>query len=72
LGHHGSEGLHLGLQLVVLLSKLRGHACSLLHLVCRGVLLPPSYDAFLVSLVMFTKSMLMLTTDGFKLRLELL
>jgi hypothetical protein len=57
---------------VVLLSKLRGRTCSLLHLVYHGVLLPLSYDAFLVSLVMFTKSMLMLTTDGFKLRLELL
>jgi hypothetical protein len=71
LGHCGSEGHHLELQLVVLLSKLRGHTRSLLHLVLCSVLLPPSYVALLVSLIMLTKSMLALMVDRFKLGLEL-
>jgi hypothetical protein len=58
--------------LVVFLSKTRGHTCGILHLVLGSVLLPPSYDAFLVSLVALTKSVLTLTVDGFKLRLKLL
>jgi hypothetical protein len=72
LGHRGSEGLHLKLQLAVLLGKLRGRTCGILHLVHCGVLLPLSYDTFLVNLIVLTKSMLTLTADGFKLRLKLL
>jgi hypothetical protein len=70
LGHHDSKGFHLRLQLAVLLGKPRGRACSLLHLVLHGVLLPPSYVALFASLVMLTKSMLALTADGVKLGLE--
>jgi hypothetical protein len=71
LGHRGTEGLYLGLQLAVLLSKPRGHARSLLYLVIHGVLLPLSYVALLASLIALTKSMLALTADRFKLGLEL-
>jgi hypothetical protein len=45
--------------------------CGILHLVLYGGLLPLSHDAFLASLVALTKSMLTLTTDRFKLGLEL-
>jgi hypothetical protein len=71
LGHHGSEGLHLRLELAVLLSKLRGCTYTILHLVRCGVSLLLSYDALLVSLAMFTNTMLTLMVDGSKLRLEL-
>jgi hypothetical protein len=70
LGHRGSEGLHLGLQLVVLLGKPRGRTRGILHLVLYGGLLPLSYDAFLAMLIALTKSMLTHTADGFKLGLE--
>jgi hypothetical protein len=70
LGHRGSEGFHLGLQLAVLLGKPRGHALSLLHPVLHGVLLPLSYVALLASLVALEKSMLALMVDGVKLGLE--
>jgi hypothetical protein len=71
LGHRGSEGFHLGLYLAVLLGKLRGRKYSLLPLVRRGVLLIPSYNALLASLVALTKIMLTLTADRFKPGLEL-
>jgi hypothetical protein len=71
LGHRGSEELHLGLQLAVLIGKLRGRTCSHLHLVRCSIPLLLSYDALLASLVVLAKSLLTLTTDGSKLGLEL-
>jgi hypothetical protein len=62
--------LHLGLLLAVLLGKPRGRKRGILHLVLYGGLLPPSYDAFLASLIVLTKSMLTLMADGFKLGLQ--
>jgi hypothetical protein len=70
LGHRGSEGFHLELQLTVLLSKPRGHTCSLLHPVLCGVLIPPSYVALFVSLVALAKSLLTLMANEVKLGLE--
>jgi hypothetical protein len=58
-------------KLAVLLGKLRGHMCSLLHLVRCGVPLLLGYDALLASLIVLVKSSLTLTTDGFELGLEL-
>jgi hypothetical protein len=57
--------------LVVLLGKLRGCTCSLLHLVRCGVPLLSGYDALLASLIALVKSSLTLMADGFELRLEL-
>jgi hypothetical protein len=57
---------------VVLLGKPRDRTHSLLHLVLCGILLPLSYVALLVSLVVLAKSMLALIADGVKLSLELL
>jgi hypothetical protein len=72
MDHRGLEGLHLlRLQLVVLLGKLRGRTCSLLHPVRCGVPLLPGYDALLEILIVLTKSLLTLMADGFELRLEL-
>jgi hypothetical protein len=72
LGHRGSEGSHLGLQLAVLLDNLRSSKCSLLQLVLCGNLLPPSYVALLASLVTLAESMLTLTADKVKIGLKLL
>jgi hypothetical protein len=56
---------------VVLLGNLRGYMRSLLHPFLGSILLLTSYDAFLMSLIAFAKSMLALAADRFKLGLEL-
>jgi hypothetical protein len=71
LGHHGSEGSHLRLQLAVLLGNPRSHTRGLLQLVLRDDLLSPSYVTLLAGLVMLTKSMLALNADKVKISLKL-
>jgi hypothetical protein len=71
LSHHGLEGSHLRLQLVVLLSNPTSRTRGLLQLVLRGDLLLASYVTLLVSLITLNKSTLTIKADRVKISLKL-